>query len=483
MTRPRAPRPYASATPLLVILLLAVQAGQAGTAMAGDGSLDPDFASGGIFGYTAGGTFTGFLLPAPDGGVVVWGTRLLSDLSQQLHWRRFGAGGAGPLCTFSLPSDSHLSAWAAAFDPEGRLLILARHNISGDLGVLRVLYPGCQPDTTLDGDGFVSHSLNGFGLEGPSGVGIASANWLEPGLVVVIRRRILVVMNVDDPNDGSSSNVYLLRLFNNGSLDTAFGDGDGLLQIASGRRASGLLRAAAGKFLVVGVVTPAPVPDLDTFVLRIDRDGAPDPSWSGDGEVVIDLSPAGDSYDRLVNAQLLDDGRVLLAGATDLGAAPDVGLRGAAALLTTNGALDTSFSDDGWLSHRFPGAYTTVFTGAVLRPHGKPVVGGLADVGPDLGDLDSLGFALRFGLDGALDAKFGSDGAVIFNPNLLSHGEDVVSGVALAVDGLWVQGMVDVPTGSPNPARRPFVARLLDGPIFADDFESGDPGAWSVAVP
>ena len=93
------------------------------------------------------------------------------------HWRRLEVGTISALCTFLPPGTDIVRPGGAAFDAEGRLLLLAHVRLSGDsefsLGVLRYAYPACDLDVvpnharaaTID----VAMS-NGFGFGGLNAV-------------------------------------------------------------------------------------------------------------------------------------------------------------------------------------------------------------------------------------------------------------------------------------------------------------------------
>lgn len=449
---------------------------------ANDGDLDPDFDGDGVFHYSDSGSFGSSLLRGPDGAAVVWGTRLTTAGVRQVHWRRVTESGADPLCAVGLIGDPAITARGAAFDDEGRLLIAAEVSFGPEptLGVYRFLYPACQLDPDFAVNGVAMHDLVVADHGSPQVAGIATALWFQspPGFFL---RRILVVFAARTIDSNYDS--FLVRLTNSGAIDTGFGGGDGIVAVAVGRRAMDFDRATDGRFLMTSELG-ATTPDLDTWLHKFDRDGVPDDTFSGDGVAVLDLTSTGDSYDRLPRIHAAADGRVVLAGVTDLGEQPGVfDQQAAIAVFRRDGLPESSWSGDGWTTFRPSGSYTSFFGASVLQGDGRLIVAGTSYDGPQFfvgeGTPDSLGFVMRFGRDGQVESGFGAGGAVVFDPDLVAGGADSTNGVALADDGrIWVKGTEQTPIGGDATAQRPFVALLRNSYIFADGFERGSTASW-----
>jgi uncharacterized delta-60 repeat protein len=144
-------------------------------------------------------------------------------------------------------------------------------------------------------------------------------------------------------------------------------------------------------------------------VSRLTNAGQPDPSFSGDGHVVVNRG--GADYAGAVAVQ--PDGAIVVAGLSSTKG-------GFLARYTTTGAPDASFSGDG------------VVTGLSLAPaallvqgDGKIVVGGTTTTGgADFG-------LIRFGTDGTVDSGFGGVNGVRSD----FGGWDGVNALALQSDG------------------------------------------------
>jgi uncharacterized delta-60 repeat protein len=154
---------------------------------------------------------------------------------------------------------------------------------------------------------------------------------------------------------------------------------------------------------------------LGVFALvRHSKDGPLDPSFGGDGKVVTRFG----SLSASANAMALQaDGRIVAAGAC--------GTDFAVARYLANGALDTTFSDDG-LTTTSMSSGNDIARAVASQPDGKIVVAGSSSEG-------SENFAvLRYLADGNLDPAFGSGGKVTFRfSGLRSKGE----GIAIQPDG------------------------------------------------
>jgi uncharacterized delta-60 repeat protein len=137
----------------------------------------------------------------------------------------------------------------------------------------------------------------------------------------------------------------------------------------------------------------ASIGSSDDFVLaRYNADGALDTTFSDDGKVTTDFG--GDEYGESVVMQ--SDGKIIVAG----GSGDFVVAR-----YNADGRLDTTFSGDGKVTTDF-GGYDFGCS-VVMQLDGKIIVAGLASSG------SSYDFALaRYNSDGSLDTTFSDDGKV-----------------------------------------------------------------------
>jgi uncharacterized delta-60 repeat protein len=286
------------------------------------------------------------------------------------------------------------------------------------------------------------------------------------GVAVQANGRIVIVGGTDV--GGSAGNEFTIaRLRPGGSLDHTFsGDGKRLLSFGPGRDDSGFAVAiqADGRIVVVGLSENSSAVS-DFAVARLKSNGNLDHSFSGDGKRFVGFGDASDD-DRAFALALQGDGRIVLAGAANLGGAS--GTDFAIARLRPNGSLDPSFSDDGERVQSFGNGSATDQAFDVAVRGGRIVV-----VGTTLQGTTSFDFGIvALKPDGTLDPTFSSDGK-----RLQSFGagavQDQGTAVGIRPDGrIVVAGDTDA---DPGPFVRPdfAVARYrVDGTL--DPSFSGD---------
>jgi uncharacterized delta-60 repeat protein len=186
--------------------------------------------------------------------------------------------------------------------------------------------------------------------------------------------------------------------------------------------------------------------------------GVRDPSFSGDGKVVTDLSARGD-FAAAVAVQA--DGKIVVGGSAAFdGRDPKFAL----VRYSLNGRIDTSFGGgDGKVVTNFTPGEDAVY-GLAVQPDGKIVAAG--DAGLRTGNSR---FALaRYTANGTLDTTFGGDGKVSTN---WTTGNDPVSSLVLQPDGkIVVAGGVAHNYRNPKLA----IARYDDDGTLDPTFGGGD---------
>ncbi|MGW0393307.1 calcium-binding protein [Streptomyces sp. NPDC003042] len=264
-----------------------------------------------------------------------------------------------------------------------------------------------------------------FGTGGKVVTDIANAEDSQ-GLVIQADGKVLTVGTVwefEGPGD-----FTLVRHLPNGAPDPDFGRGDGVavadMNGGSNDEAYGAAVQADGKIVVAG---HSDLPDGSRRLLTVARfhpDGTLDTGFGDNGKVFPDFGPSVSSSAQEVVVQ--GDGRIVVAGS--------VGGDFAVARLDPAGTLDTGFGGgDGWVTTAFPAGFSTAFDVAV-RPDGKIVAAGQAGTVTPTSAPD---FALaRYNPDGSPDPGFGSGGQV----TTAFAGEDIARGLALQPDGKTVAG-------------------------------------------
>ncbi len=184
-----------------------------------------------------------------------------------------------------------------------------------------------------------------------------------------------------------------------GTLDKSFSnDGEIRLLIGSyGCGASAVTMQPDGKILLGGYYENASKQN-DLLVVRLNKDGSLDKTFSGNGAAKADFA----GFDANATAVVVQsDLKIVAIGSSSGGF-------GVAARFNADGSTDNSFGTGGKISIQFDGE----FDAAALQPDGKIVVAGTYYGG----DFDPTQFAVfRFNSNGSLDNSFGNYGMVFTN--------------------------------------------------------------------
>ncbi|WP_284186858.1 cadherin domain-containing protein, partial [Zoogloea oryzae] len=225
-------------------------------------------------------------------------------------------------------------------------------------------------------------------------------------------------------SNGSNLDFLLMRYNVDGTLDTSFGGGDGMVTTAIGSgddEAHAVALQSDGRILVAGFTQNGL--HRDFALVRYLADGTLDTSFGGgDGIVTTDIGSS--STDEAWSMVVQTDGRIVLGGTS----ANDF----AVVRYLADGSLDTSFSGDGKATADIAGATDTGY-GLALQSDGKLVQSGSATVGATL----DFG-VVRYNTDGSLDTSFGGGDGVVTTP--VGSSFDVAQSVAIQSDGKIVVG-------------------------------------------
>lgn len=256
----------------------------------------------------------------------------------------------------------------------------------------------------------------GFSGDGKAIVDVASDLTFASGAVGQSDGKIVIAGTVLAPG---GEETVVARITESGALDTTF-SGDGQLRTKFGT-ASAFSGGVAldGDAIVIGGSSDGGAAGRDFAVARFTSTGAPDASFSGDGVQTTDIGAdfAADAID------VGPSGRVLLAGRTS-----GAGVTSAAALVAyrDDGALDSSFSGDGWTTTTFGGAWES-FLRVAEETNGFIVAVGSTGTMFD-GPSDMA--VARYRPSGALDSDFSGDGKLTigFGPGTVSAASDFYLG-------------------------------------------------------
>jgi uncharacterized delta-60 repeat protein len=367
-----------------------------GRRMANPGDLDASFAGDGKKTINFGGTDAArVVLVQPNGKIVVAGGGAAANSFCVARLRTNGAldttFGSGGKRVIDFGGNDE-SAYGAALQPDGKIVLAG----DSDLRVaIARLHPDGSLDTTFSGDGKKIFSWGALsraeavlvlpdgklllaGFSGPEGGNIQVARLKANGALDATfgtGGKATVDFGGDDfglamarqanarilvAGRSSAGGAVVARLRTNGTLDPDF-DGDGRLTLPGGGSASAVLVQPDRKIVVAGNATGSET----MTVTRLKPDGAPDPTFDGDGTTIIDFGPM---EDLASGAVLQPDGKIVVAGYTQ--ADEDVAI----ARINANGSPDTTFGAAGKVTVDF--GVATFGNAVALQPNGRILVAG-----------------------------------------------------------------------------------------------------------
>ncbi len=208
-----------------------------------------------------------------------------------------------------------------------------------------------------------------------------------------------------------------------GALDTSFSGGKLMLPVGGGDDyAFATAVQPDGKILVAG----RSAEHLQDFaMIRLERDGAIDPTFGTGGIVMTDFAGGSDTIRAIA---LQADGKIVAAGVSTVAA---TGNDFALARYSSDGTLDASFGTGGKLTTPIGPDSDTAYA-VLVQPDGKIVVGGDSSRGSNQTGVD---FALaRYTSAGVLDAAYGTNG-IVLTDIATNGGRDSIYALARQPDG------------------------------------------------
>ena len=232
--------------------------------------------------------------------------------------------------------------------------------------------------------------------------------------------------------------VHTIALAAPGDLDPTFsGDGKVLTDISAGSIDSvgGMAIQPSGKIVIAGTSN-------DNIVsVRYNSNGALDATFSGDGKVITNFGGSESTEDVAIQS----NGRIVVTGTSCLtGGWPDGDCDAVLARYNPNGSLDPTFSVDGKVRTDFGGGTNGTWSGLAVQGNGKIVVAGYMHNGANFDFV-----VYRYNADGALDTTFSGDGRV--NIDFPSGPEDLATDLVLQSGKIVVGGVSCDSVGVPGP--------------------------------
>lgn len=341
--------------------------------------------------------------------------------------------------------------------PSGKLLAVAAVQVPGEMAfrpvLLSVLADG-TPDTAFGPGGMRSIDISPWSDEGD--VQIRAAALQPDGKILVAG--ILVT--------DTGYHILLGRLLPDASLDTSFGD-DGWRENgglgASDRAPQAVAVDDIGRVLVVGRIDDGPV--AKPLILRLTTDGEYDISFgpSSDGGLILDdLDGSWTAHSIVSGKRIISGGqvqrRLFLAISAN---SPN---RSAVTAITDNGALATTFGDDGFVDlTREEGSRITALA---MREDRRLVAAGFID--PNGSGTGTDLFVARMDFAGALDPTFSGNGVERYPIDPAGTTYDSVATLLLSAQRPVIIGAAFDNT---TPRTYSAVLRLQSDAIFADGVE------------
>ncbi|HEY0466900.1 MAG TPA: hypothetical protein VGC79_22000, partial [Polyangiaceae bacterium] len=294
-------------------------------------------------------------------------------------------------------------AYAMTAQPDGKLLLAGTsHSHGGDFTVLRLTRDG-ELDASFGSAGLVTTEV------GP-GADVARAIAVDDAGRIVVAGTASGAAGLD---------FAVVRYQPDGKLDQSFGSlGKTIVSFGDDAdTAYSLLLQSDGKIVIGGDSNRASEQSgLDFALLRLDKNGQPDPSFGAAGLVTTSVASFGgrDSIYALALKKIAGEERIVAAGGEG-----DFSL----ARFRADGSLDETFGEQGKVSGLF-GSTIGAARALALTPEGELVVAGHAQ----------HDFALaKLRKSGSLAAEFGVDGKVV--TAVSDSNWDEAQGLAVEADG------------------------------------------------
>lgn len=272
-------------------------------------------------------------------------------------------------------------ATATTVQPDGKIIVVGD---SGEPAVYKATVVRFNTDGTLD---------TSFGTGGNVTITIPSAKSFGMDVALQDDGKIVIGARTWDNVTG---NMVLARLNTDGSFDNTFGTNGVVIANSGGSDVlASVIIADDGKIYIAGDS------DDNFSIARFNTDGTMDTSFGANGWSFIDFNSS--SYAQEIAFQ--NDGKIVMGGFTIISGGR---YQMAAARITADGALDSSFGVGGKVSFNF-GIDHDIATTLGIQSDGKIVLGGHTYItsNPRL----AYDFAVvRLNTDGSFDTTYGNNG-------------------------------------------------------------------------
>lgn len=301
-----------------------------------------------------------------------------------------------------------------ALQPDGKILVLGRLPYTeGDIAATPVvvrLLPSGAIDTT-------------FGEAGKRFLQETTLPYLAI-YTMALQPDGKILLGGDSGSE--TTGAILWRLKANGTLDPTFdGDGKYMTDFGAGLRSVEHIALQPDGKLVMTVASPyRSAGEQNMDIVRLLADGTLDVTFANAGRATVNLSAV--VSETATDLVVLPDSKLLVRGILD-GGNEQLLLR-----LSSAGALDQSFGQNGLLALSTPDLRRTMLARLLLQPDGQVVLSGVRNLWAS--GLRWLTL-IRVTAAGAFDPTFDNDGELLVSP-----GNSVATTVALQADGKVLVG-------------------------------------------
>lgn len=263
-----------------------------------------------------------------------------------------------------------------------------------------------------------------FGTGGITNYDFASSSWDQGNFL--LRRPDGKILIGGTTDAGGSYDLAAILLADNGVIDTTFGSsgkvniGTPIYQL-SDDEILGMALQSDGKVLAGGRTNAGSSEDFT--LVRFNIDGSLDTNFGTGGSITKNFG--GNSSENAVAVAELSDGKILVAGYSDVNGSNDVVL----VRYTSVGDIDTSFGyGNGYILYDLSSSSDDLVSALRLQSDGKILIAGSTDAG-SLNDF----FVLRLNSDGSRDSSFGNLGLKTIDFD--NQSEDLLNSLAIQSDG------------------------------------------------
>ncbi len=254
------------------------------------------------------------------------------------------------------------------------------------------------------------------------------------GIAVQPDGKIVITLTGGFPED-NDFDIGVVRLNEDGSVDSTFAT-NGIYHLDNPIGSDLVYHLELlddGNIMVAGGYASEPY-NQDFILIRLKSDGTPDPSF-GENGIVIHSIGSEEDYARCIT---FDQNEKILVGGISYDPNPDVyAIRHVVSRFDMNGAIDTTFGDNGNFVWNNGGTYNETWSIAVTDDRNIVTSGKTAPNGNDRLCLykileDGSGFDSTFANNGELLATFGS---IAYGMLLQSNGNILVTGPNYGANG------------------------------------------------